>query len=61
MTPEQLRALAARVDALSLSDQLRLAAGLIEGKQPETARVLIQRVDDALHLAEILEPSRRRN
>jgi hypothetical protein len=54
VTDAELEALAARVNALSPPDRLRLAAGLIEHRRVTTALPIIQKVHDELRLAIML-------
>lgn len=54
LTLDQLEALAKEVNDLSPPDRLRLAAGLMEHRHPETALPIIRKVADELQLAIML-------
>lgn len=54
MSASELQTLADRVNALPPPERLRLAAGLLEAKRPETAVIIIRAVADELTLALLL-------
>jgi hypothetical protein len=53
-TLEQIQALAAKVNALSPPERLRLAAGLLENRMGPTALIIIRNVADELAAAILL-------
>jgi hypothetical protein len=58
MSPEEIQALADKVNALTPPARLRLAAGLMEARHSDTALVIMRRVADELQLALLLAKSR---
>ena len=55
----KVQELADRVNKMTGADQLRLAAGLLDKGDAETAAILIQRVSDELALIKLLGLGKR--